>query len=159
MLCPRWDSNRVPALVNTGKSRKHRQSDPIRPQYAPVRSPECAHCAHPFLSTSATPTGLLRRPSGQGAIPLEHDEQGSGNEQAPNKHRTTPAGLLLESTSFMMSGSLLSESHGETNSDLHDQPRCRPPGMSTDHHCRSRADRNGRLFPGQDVPDRLAADN
>jgi hypothetical protein len=31
--------------------------------------------------------------------------------------------------------------------------------MSTDHHRRSRADRNGRRFPGQDVPDWLAADD
>jgi hypothetical protein len=30
--------------------------------------------------------------------------------------------------------------------------------MSTDHH-RCRADRNGRLFPGQDVLDWPAADN
>jgi beta-galactosidase GanA len=57
--CPRWDSNRVPALVNTGKSRKHRQSDPIRPQYAPVRSPKCAHCAHPlFVYFGAQKTGF-----------------------------------------------------------------------------------------------------
>jgi hypothetical protein len=48
--CPRWDSNRTPGLAITGKSRKHRQSGPIRLQFDPIRSPGCAQCAHPFFS-------------------------------------------------------------------------------------------------------------
>lgn len=32
-VCPRWDSNCIPALENTGKSRKHRQSEPVPHHY------------------------------------------------------------------------------------------------------------------------------
>jgi hypothetical protein len=85
------------------------ETSPFRPDPPPVRpSPKpkvCTLCTPSFCLFRLPQTGLLRRASGQGAIPLEHDEQGSGNEQAPNKHRPTLAGLLLESTSFMMVGS------------------------------------------------------
>jgi len=44
--CPRWDSNCIPAPVNTGRPRKHKESGPIRTQYDPIRSPKCAQCTH-----------------------------------------------------------------------------------------------------------------
>jgi hypothetical protein len=53
-VCPRWDSNQISALVNTGNSRKHPESGPIRPIYGPVRSEERVQRTHssfcPFLS-------------------------------------------------------------------------------------------------------------
>jgi hypothetical protein len=55
--CPRWDSNRVPALAYPPLLRKHAESEPVRPMYDPIRGPNCAHCAHalwPIL------TGLTR---------------------------------------------------------------------------------------------------
>jgi len=50
--CPRWDSKRTPALANTGNSRKHAESGPIRPRYGPVQGPKCGHCPHPQFSGS-----------------------------------------------------------------------------------------------------------
>lgn len=47
--CPRWDSNCLPGLVNTGKPRKHAESEIVRSQYSPVRSQECGQCSHSFL--------------------------------------------------------------------------------------------------------------
>ena len=42
-------------LQNTGKSRKHTQSEPVRPTYDPVRGQECGQCPHlPFLPHSST---------------------------------------------------------------------------------------------------------
>jgi hypothetical protein len=61
MLCPRWDSNCIPAPANTGVPRKHAESDPIRPQYDPVRGPKCVLCTHLKIGRSAqpaTPTAL-----------------------------------------------------------------------------------------------------
>ena len=49
-LCPRWDSNRVPALANTGLPRKHAEYGPVRHLYGPVRDPKCGHCPHPRFS-------------------------------------------------------------------------------------------------------------
>ena len=48
--CPRWDSNCIPALANTGNSRKHSQSEPVRHLYGPVRRPKCGQCTHPKLT-------------------------------------------------------------------------------------------------------------
>jgi hypothetical protein len=49
----------------TGNSGKHAEFEPVRHVYVPVRRQRCAHCAHPFLPTSATPTRLLDgRPGG-----------------------------------------------------------------------------------------------
>jgi hypothetical protein len=45
--CPRWDSNRPPPLENPPLPRKPPQSGPVRPRYGRIRSPGCAHCAHP----------------------------------------------------------------------------------------------------------------
>jgi hypothetical protein len=58
---PRWDSNRVPALTNTGLPRKHTESGPIRSMYPPVRNGKCAHCAHPNLPFY-TPRNATRAP-------------------------------------------------------------------------------------------------
>jgi hypothetical protein len=50
MLCPRWDSNRIPALANTGNSRKHSQSGPLRLMYGPVRRPRvCTMCTPSYV--------------------------------------------------------------------------------------------------------------
>jgi hypothetical protein len=87
--CPRWDSNRTPALANTGKSRKHAEFDPVRHQYDLIQSRECAHCAHPLFVYFGDPNRAARRPHRQGGIPVEHDAQGSGNGPAPAKHRST----------------------------------------------------------------------
>ncbi|ABK03238.1 hypothetical protein Arth_1851 [Arthrobacter sp. FB24] len=57
--CPRWDSNRTPVLAIPPLPRKPAESGPVRHQYNPIRSPRCAHCAHPLLPISATSTGLL----------------------------------------------------------------------------------------------------
>ena len=35
MLCPRWDSNCIPAPANTGHPRKHTESGPTRPDPRP----------------------------------------------------------------------------------------------------------------------------
>ena len=35
--CPRWDSNRTPALANAGLPPKHTESGPVRHRYGPVR--------------------------------------------------------------------------------------------------------------------------
>ena len=67
-LCPRWDSNRIPTPANTGNSRKHRQSGPVRPIYDPVRSLKCVRCTHEFFcpiscAIHATAAPLLGRGS------------------------------------------------------------------------------------------------
>lgn len=60
MPCPRWDSNHIPVLENTGKSRKHAEYGPVRPMYDPIRRQRCAHCAHRFLAVE-----LPHRPQNQ----------------------------------------------------------------------------------------------
>ena len=51
MLCPRWDSNGIPVLENTGKWRKYAESGAVRRKNGPVRGGECGHCPHsPFFS-------------------------------------------------------------------------------------------------------------
>lgn len=57
MLCPRWNSNRVPALGNPPLPRKHPQSGPIRHRYDPIRSPGCGHCPHPLFLPHGSSTG------------------------------------------------------------------------------------------------------
>jgi len=47
MLCPRWDSNCIPALANTGPARKNAESGPIRLMYDPIRDAKCGRCTHP----------------------------------------------------------------------------------------------------------------
>jgi hypothetical protein len=50
--CPRWDSNRIPALATAGNSRKHKQSEPVRPMYDPIRRQKCGQCPHFLLPHS-----------------------------------------------------------------------------------------------------------
>ena len=50
--CPRWDSNCIPSPANTGNSRKHNESGPVRDQYDPIHSPKCAQCTHAKLANS-----------------------------------------------------------------------------------------------------------
>ena len=52
MLCPRWDSNRIPARATTGNSQKHTESGPVRPIYDPIRSQKCGHCPHLLFARS-----------------------------------------------------------------------------------------------------------
>ena len=61
MLCPRWDSNRAPTLEKPPLPRKHSQSCPVRGRYNRIRSPGCAHCAHPlFYPLDAAPIDLMQ---------------------------------------------------------------------------------------------------
>ena len=39
--CPRWDSNRLPRLENTGKPRKHKESEAVQPTCDPFRRRKC----------------------------------------------------------------------------------------------------------------------
>jgi hypothetical protein len=45
LLCPRWDSNCIPALANAGNSRKHTESGPVRPGTAQSEG-EGVHIVH-----------------------------------------------------------------------------------------------------------------
>lgn len=49
MLCPRWDSNRIPGLVNTGNPREHAESEVVRMLYEAVRDEKCGHCPQALL--------------------------------------------------------------------------------------------------------------
>jgi hypothetical protein len=139
-------------LQTLGTPEKPQQSGPVPHQYDPIRSPKCAQCAHPKNGHSA------QRALRQGATPLAHDQHGSGNEQAPNRHRTAPAHLLLESTSIMMAGS------SSPNISWRNEQR---PASPTDvvasrnaHGSPPQSSRRQRpTLPRQDVPDWLAADN
>ena len=55
MLCPRWDSNCIPALANTGNPRKHAESGAVRPISSPVRSENVAIVNTPYLSIEPVP--------------------------------------------------------------------------------------------------------
>ena len=46
--CPRWDSNCIPALENTGNALKHAESGAVRRLFGPVRDEKCGHCPHPL---------------------------------------------------------------------------------------------------------------
>ena len=48
MSCPRWDSNYIPTLENTGNPRRHAESEAVRRLYGLLRGQECAHCPHSF---------------------------------------------------------------------------------------------------------------
>ncbi len=63
MLCPRWNSNRIPGPGNTGNSRKHGQSEPVRPMYDPVRRPKCVYCTHPKSRTADSPAHRMQIPT------------------------------------------------------------------------------------------------
>jgi hypothetical protein len=47
MTCPRWDSDCLPGLANTGDPRKHAESEAVRGQYYPIRGQDCGQCPHP----------------------------------------------------------------------------------------------------------------
>ena len=68
MPCPRWDSNAILGLVDTGKWRKHAESGPVRRLYGAVRGERCAHRAHflicPFAGQRETCRTARRTASG-----------------------------------------------------------------------------------------------
>ena len=83
MLCPRWDSNRVPALANTGLPPKHTESGPVRHRYGPVRDPKCGHCPHPQFSPRQRPPPNCRTPHRQGAALLCREKHDPAGEDQP----------------------------------------------------------------------------
>ena len=61
--CPRWDSTLAPDLEYPPLPWKHPQSGPVRPIYDLIRSPGCAHCAHPLFCPLRCPQpGRIGRP-------------------------------------------------------------------------------------------------
>jgi hypothetical protein len=67
MLCPRWDSNRIPTPANTGNLRKHAESEAVRGLYVRVRSEGCGHCPHPLFAH-------FDAPANKAAQSFTHDE-------------------------------------------------------------------------------------
>jgi hypothetical protein len=74
-LCPRWDSNRIPTLANTGNSRKHTESEPVRPMYDLIRSQKvwtlstpslCHHSGSKADLTGASPCDETSYQNGRG---------------------------------------------------------------------------------------------
>jgi hypothetical protein len=65
-LCPRWDSNCIPSTESTGRTRKHKESGPIRPLYDPIRIPKCGQCTHLLFDPFDAPPSDLPQPSGLG---------------------------------------------------------------------------------------------
>jgi hypothetical protein len=91
-LCPRWDSNRIPALVNTGKSRKHKQSGPIRPIYNPIRSEKCVRCTHrPSHNFSSQHIATAALPD-QGTRQLNVLKRGNLHDRTPAARRSNSRG-------------------------------------------------------------------
>ena len=123
--CPRWDSNRVPAL----------EYPSIRPSPAPVRpdaKPRVGTCAPPsILPTSASTIRLLRRPRPGGSVVpcarFRSDRKGRPPEPSRPRTSTALGGHPAENRwPSWLRVPPLRTSHGEENSNLHDRPTARP---------------------------------
>jgi hypothetical protein len=95
MLCPRWDSKSIPALVITGNLRKHAEPDPIRPMYDPARRPKCAHCAHPKFALSRTPNENRAPTQGTRFVFAPALPAGTHRQPDPVLKTTTTHGAVL----------------------------------------------------------------
>lgn len=107
--CPRWDSNRTPALEYPATPT---QTSPIRPSLADIRpDPKprvCTMCTPSFLPTSASQTGCLNGRPG-GARFRSNMEIGLRNRTGPEQAQHFGAALLLEIHEHHGGGSLLAE--------------------------------------------------
>src|SRR5215207_573198 len=57
MRCPRWDSNCIPGLENTGNPREHAESEAVRRLNERVRAENCGQCPHSKFARLSTPDG------------------------------------------------------------------------------------------------------
>ncbi|SEQ79762.1 hypothetical protein SAMN05444745_11141 [Arthrobacter sp. OV608] len=61
MLCPRWDSNYLPALVKTGNLREHAESEAVQP-ICDLLHGESVDIVHTLIGPEMGPTGGPARP-------------------------------------------------------------------------------------------------